>query len=90
MMINGDCGCSLNIVLASSMRFSETFDSTDLDGNGDISFTHNRGYLIPQVELVDDSGVRKDGYTVIFDTINVCTLRILGAGTFTDWRVEIL
>jgi len=71
-------------------RFSEIFDSTDLDGNKDITFTHGRGYQFPQVQLVDDSDIKKEGYKVTYDSTTQCTLRILGAGSFTNWRVEIV
>jgi len=71
-------------------RYGESFDSTDLDGNGDITITHGINYQYPQIQLVNDSGVKVEGYKTTFDSTTELTLRILGAGTFTGWRVELL
>ena len=84
-------GWRVEVISAPSVsRYSETFDNTDLDGSGDITFTHDRYYQYPQLMIVDDSGVRVDGYKVTYDSTTALTIRLLGAGAFTNWRIEIV
>jgi len=72
------------------IRVSETFDSTDLDGNGQIVITHNKNYQWPMTMVVDDNNNKAEGVKVNFTSADTLTLTILGVGAFTGWRVEML
>ena len=82
-------GSSKHATLSSILRDATIFASTDLDGSGDIVITHNKNYKYPQVTVVDENGVKKEGYKVTYNDANELTLRIIGVGAFTGWRAEI-
>jgi len=79
-----------SVVYTSGTRYAQTFANTDLDGSGDITITHNLGYQYPQVTVINSSDIKVDGVRVTYDSLTALTLRVLGAGVFTGWRVEIL